>query len=603
MHPDLPDRLRTLRDLLGRVAADGGAAAGLEVSRRAEEAAERLDRDLLPRTAGGHTHLVVGIVGPNNAGKSALFNALVGAALSPSLPTGGATRRLVGAAHPELTERLQSEPTLAQFPLRVVKPGPQGVEEALSLDADPAVLLLVERDSLPTRVLLVDTPDFDSILAENRQASESLLKVADLAVVVVTRHTYQNREVVEFLESWLAHGRPWMLVYNESLGAEVTREHAAKLAEDLASPPVAVFHAAFDLAIAEGQRPLLATALATGTETEAASEARLGEWLFDLPRAEELKARALSASVQQLRDELRGLEQALRSESDRSGALLERARRRAAALGRDVASLAMPMAPFLDAFRAVLDRRPGLLQRGYRDVLRRARLFVEGALSRVPFLRRHVSAPERSVDLLEVEREALEPLWPAWFEDLAAGLDPSRNATVELDPELARRLVEDLAPKAGGAARERALAAMAEDPDVLRAFQEACEELIEEELAERGTEWFFQLAVDAVHFLPAVAAGVVIVHTGGLGADVAVGGAGALSSLLAEKISRLLGTQVARRARERWRRLRGERLAKVFLESALAESAALLERRAVEPIALAGEVRESRKVIAWDQEQ
>ena len=78
MHPDLPDRLRTLRDLLERVVADDGAAAGQEVSRRAEEAAERLDRDLLPRTAGGHTHLVVGIVGPNNAGKSALFNALVG---------------------------------------------------------------------------------------------------------------------------------------------------------------------------------------------------------------------------------------------------------------------------------------------------------------------------------------------------------------------------------------------------------------------------------------------------------------------------------------------------------------------------------------------
>ena len=37
----------------------------------------RLERDLLPRTAGGHEHLVVGIVGPNNAGKSSLFNALV----------------------------------------------------------------------------------------------------------------------------------------------------------------------------------------------------------------------------------------------------------------------------------------------------------------------------------------------------------------------------------------------------------------------------------------------------------------------------------------------------------------------------------------------
>ncbi|MEM8713109.1 MAG: hypothetical protein AAGG01_19345, partial [Planctomycetota bacterium] len=76
------------------------ASAPLE--RRLDVWIDLLERDLLPRTAGGHDHLVAGIVGPNNAGKSALFNALVAGqgagappTLSPSLPTGGATRRLV----------------------------------------------------------------------------------------------------------------------------------------------------------------------------------------------------------------------------------------------------------------------------------------------------------------------------------------------------------------------------------------------------------------------------------------------------------------------------------------------------------------------------
>ena len=80
--------------------------------------------------------------------------------------------------------------------------------------------------------MLIDTPDFDSILEDNRIASESLLAVADLVVAVVTRHSYQNRAVVRFLERWLQHGRPWMLVYNEAIDAEVARS-----ARRASSPP------------------------------------------------------------------------------------------------------------------------------------------------------------------------------------------------------------------------------------------------------------------------------------------------------------------------------------------------------------------------------
>ena len=68
------------RDLLGPLRERAPAAA---------RALDLLERDLLPRSAGGDAYLVAGIVGPNNAGKSALFNALVGRAAEPL----GAARR------------------------------------------------------------------------------------------------------------------------------------------------------------------------------------------------------------------------------------------------------------------------------------------------------------------------------------------------------------------------------------------------------------------------------------------------------------------------------------------------------------------------------
>ncbi len=590
----LPVSLRELRRLLDRALRPGETGP---LASAAAACIDRLDRDLLPRTAGGSTHLVVGIVGPNNAGKSALFNALVGERLSPSRPTGGATRRLIGAAHPELLERLEGEPTLARFPVARVSAGSEGVALATEPGSEAAHLLLVATEALADGVLLVDTPDFDSIRTTNRHAAEALLRVADLALVVVTRHTYQNREVVEFLQGWLAHGRPWLLVYNESLAPDVTAAHAAKLGSDVGMAPLATFAAPFDLAVAEERNPLVPRALA-GAVGEAAPRAgaALTEWLLDLPRAGELKGRALAASLGQLRDELEVLSRGAEEERALAADILERGRDHARRLGEEVASAAMPMGPFLQAFRAVLDRRPTLIQRGLRGALRRARSVLERGVARI---RGAPPEPVRGKDskLVELEREALESAWPVFFEALAREL-PS-PALEEVDPESAARLAADLAPDCLVSAGRTLRATLADDPEALRAFQATCEELIEAQLVERGNEWFFQLAVDALHLVPAVAAGVVIVKTGGLGVDVAVGGAGALSTLLAERLSKLLGSGVAWRARERWTRMRGLRLAEAALAAALETAAPRLERRARELGEIAPELSRCIEEVPW----
>ena len=185
------------------------------------------------------------------------------------------------------------------------------------------------------------------------------------------------------------------------------------------------------------------------------------------------------------------------------------------------------MGPFLEAFRAVLDRRPNLLQRGLRGVLRKGRLLAERVIAALPFSKAPAAAPAPESRLADVESEKLVPMWPAFFETLAIELGPGGQAWVGReppDPELAAALTADLTPSASVMARDRAIERLAEDPEVLRAFQEACEDLIERELENHGGEWLFQIAIDVLHLFPVLAASIVIFKAGGLGADVAVAG-------------------------------------------------------------------------------
>ena len=590
----LIQRLRALHRQLQ--AAEGAAGP------RLDGVLGRLERDLLPRTAGGHEHLVVGIVGPNNAGKSSLFNALVAgdgggdagapATVSPAEPTGGATRRLVGAASPALRAALEAEPTLRRFQLRPAGVGPGGVAEAreAASPGDEGALLLADTEALPDSLLLVDTPDFDSVLRENRAVTDALLTVADVAVVVVTRHTYQNHDVIAFLSGWLEHGRPWVLVYNEALDEATTAAHAAKVEADLGHGAEAVFAAPFDPRIAAGEAGLRPRLLGDPGVS-------LASWLRRLGDRGELKERAMAASLAALREELVELVEGTRRSAEAIDAARGALRGPAGGLGRAVAREAMPMGPFLEAFRDVLDERPSAVQR---ELRRGLRWTGDRLLGGVSWARRQLlgggAAAAKDGDsegrtLLDVERAELERRWAGYHE-------PAQRVLRDLigDPELPREAVEALGARVreGGSPRvsfERAASALALDPGILEEHRAACRDIIREELDRQGSEAFLQLAVDVVHLLPLGLAGVLIVHTGGLGTDVAVAGGGAAAAALAERLSRTLGTGVALTARSRWTALRAERIADAALAGALGDAAEVLDRLEAQGRAL-GEVCE-----------
>ncbi|QDU68478.1 GTPase [Engelhardtia mirabilis] len=569
MDLDLAQRLRALRDALARVpeGADDEAVG---------RAQDRLERDLLPRTAAAGGAVVAGIVGPNNAGKSALFNGLAGAVVSPSLPTGGATRRLVGAARAPLARELTEMEAWGRFE---VVPWDTESDSELPTRAPerPAQLLLTASAQVPESVLLIDTPDFDSVARENRAASEALLAVADVVIVVVTRHTYQNAEVVEYLRRWLVHGRPWILVYNEAARPELVDEHAAKLAQDVGHAPLAIFGAPYDAGVMDGERPLIAR------EGARPDGRPLAEMLADTIALRELKRSALDASLAQLRDDVVAIADRLDERALRAGKVVAQASQAARDLGFRIAGEAMPAGPFLAAFRAVLDRRSNRVSRRWRAGLQGLRVRLE-ALPRAIGLMKEAPEPERVAGGLEaVETKVLERLWPAFHESLARDLGAEARSPARRDcpAPLAHLLDADLA-RPTGERRDAARAALAELPVEFGRFQKACEELVERGLDERGSDWDIQAAADLATLLPVAIAAAVIVKTGGFAADVGAAAGGAVTTFLFEKYSHVLGSQIVAEAGRRWQGERGGGLAEAFLAAALPTAREPLLRASLE---------------------
>ncbi len=583
MSSDLSVLLRQAREALRPLAERIPAAArGLDL----------LERDLLPRSAGGDMYVIAGIVGPNNAGKSALFNALVGRQLSPSAPAGGATRRLVGAAHPALVGQLQAEPTLARFRLR---PHAEAGDLPLTPAQHPAELLLAEDVTLPRGLLLIDTPDFDSILADNRVASESLLAVADLIIVIVTRHSYQNKAVVEFLHRWLRHGRPWMLVYNEAGDAPVARGHLAKLSGDVGSPPLACFWAPHSLAVQRGEAALDPLPLADGEPAP-----RLGEWLRDSDRLARVKADAFGAALARLSDDLRDAAAALASAALHASAVLQAAEARGREAGMRVAAAAMPARPFIDACRNVRDRRSNPLSRSWRATLRQVRLAIESLPS---WLRgRRAEGQPPAVNLLAIERDELARVWPGFWEELVRDLGgearhPSRQSA---GAELAALLDRDLTAARRDPAESAAAAALAMDAAEMAEFRVGCERLIETAIAARGFDLDIQAAADLATLVPIALAAAVIVHTGGLGSDLAAVGGGAVGTFLFEKYAHVLGRGIMAEARRHWVDVRGAQLARLLVDAALPGAAPCVREAVSSDTALAAELGRLRAAI-WKE--
>lgn len=183
-------RLRSLRDLVGSLRfpleIDGVATARVA----ATHLVNQLDDYVLPRYERLDAPLLAVVGGSTGAGKSTLVNTLLGREVAPSSAIRPTTRRPLLLHNPADAAWFADDrvlPSLARVRVPADAPPTPATE-------DPAAHheLEIRAANLPPGLALVDAPDIDSVVDENRLMASQLLAAADLWVFVTTAARYAD---------------------------------------------------------------------------------------------------------------------------------------------------------------------------------------------------------------------------------------------------------------------------------------------------------------------------------------------------------------------------------------------------------------------------
>ncbi|MBI9115071.1 GTPase domain-containing protein [Sanguibacter suaedae] len=164
---------------------------------RQQRLVAQLDDHLLPRLKQLSTPAVVVIAGSTGAGKSTLINSLLREEVSQASVIRPTTR----------------EPVLAFNPLDA---------EVLAGTALVDSIRSVPNEHVPRGIVLLDAPDLDSVLDENRQTAERLLEGADLWLFVTTAARYGDALPWRTLEGAMERGATVAMVLNRAPQASLT---------------------------------------------------------------------------------------------------------------------------------------------------------------------------------------------------------------------------------------------------------------------------------------------------------------------------------------------------------------------------------------------
>ena len=149
----------------------------------------QLDDYVLPRLATIDAPLLAVVGGSTGAGKSTLVNSLVGRRVSTPGVIRPTTRAPVLVHHSSDARWFADDRILP------------GLARSTGARNDARSLQLVVEDSIPPGLALLDAPDIDSVVSENRALAAQLLAAADLWLFVTSAARYADQVPWDFLRS------------------------------------------------------------------------------------------------------------------------------------------------------------------------------------------------------------------------------------------------------------------------------------------------------------------------------------------------------------------------------------------------------------------
>ncbi len=196
---------------------------GIEEQRTGlREMVDQLEDYVIPRVTTLEAPLLAVVGGSTGAGKSTLVNSLVGHKVTqPGLlrPT---TRSPVLVHHPD---------DAAWFGADRLLPDLERVDHPTT---DPAALQLVPDEAVPPGLAILDAPDVDSVVEENRELAAQLLAAADLWLFVTSAARYADQVPWEFLRQAAERSTSVAIVLDRT-PEEAVQTVATHLARMLAS--------------------------------------------------------------------------------------------------------------------------------------------------------------------------------------------------------------------------------------------------------------------------------------------------------------------------------------------------------------------------------
>ncbi|MBC2863691.1 dynamin family protein [Streptomyces mexicanus] len=239
VRPQLLEALSALRD---RVAAarfplplDGAPRARAN----RDELLAQLDDYLVPRLKQPEAPLLAVVGGSTGAGKSTLVNSLVGRRVSEAGVLRPTTRTPVLVCHPEDSHWF-GDPRVLPGLARVWVPrqdtgGSLAGDDPLASEEDPTRALRIETvETLPPGLALLDAPDIDSLVAENRALAAELICAADIWVMVTTAARYADAVPWHLLRTAKEYDVTLVTVLDRvphQVVSEVSRQYGALLAK------------------------------------------------------------------------------------------------------------------------------------------------------------------------------------------------------------------------------------------------------------------------------------------------------------------------------------------------------------------------------------